>query len=81
MTLRLYACNESPDVRKSTGLYRLWALTLHVQATAGNAQHPRQPAFVDRTAASTQRARQLHFVRLARYCPPCRALLRLVGSR
>src|SRR5579872_4856031 len=43
------------------------ALTLHVQAAAGNARHLRQLTFVDRTAGSTQRARQLDFLLLAHF--------------
>ena len=40
-------------------------LALHRQAATGNAPRPGQLAFVDRTAGSAQRARQLHFVLLA----------------
>ena len=40
-------------------------LALHVQAAAGNAQHSGELAFIERTAGSTQRARQLDFLLLA----------------
>src|SRR2546421_7879862 len=39
----------------------------HIQTNARNAQHPRELAFVDRTARSRQRARQLHFVLFAQF--------------
>src|SRR6266568_3884177 len=41
-------------------LVLLGTLQMDVQTTARNAQHSRQLAFLDRTAGSTQRARQFH---------------------
>ena len=47
------------------GFILLGTFELEVETTARNPQRPRHLAFIDRTAGSTQRARQLHFLLFA----------------